>query len=71
MPVQLGYENNFTILDQTDAEDVVNLIRTQQKLDMKEKRFPRKETLYDLYSRSLNTDNVRKRFTGNGLSAVS
>jgi DNA helicase II / ATP-dependent DNA helicase PcrA len=52
---QLGYEHNFTILDQTDAEDVVNLIRTRQKLDTKEKRFPRKETLYDLYSRSLNT----------------
>ena len=52
---QLGYERNFTILDQTDAEDVVNLIRTRQKLDTKEKRFPRKETLYDLYSRSLNT----------------
>ena len=52
---QLGYESNFTILDQTDAEDVVNLIRTRQKLDTKEKRFPRKETLYDLYSRSLNT----------------
>ena len=52
---QLGYESNFTILDQTDAEDVINLIRTRQKLDMKEKRFPRKETIYDLYSRSLNT----------------
>jgi DNA helicase II / ATP-dependent DNA helicase PcrA len=52
---QLGYENNFTILDQTDAEDVVNLIRTRMKFDTKEKRFPRKETLYDLYSRSLNT----------------
>jgi DNA helicase-2/ATP-dependent DNA helicase PcrA len=51
----LGYENNFTILDQTDAEDVVNLIRTRMKFDTKEKRFPRKETLYDLYSRSLNT----------------
>ena len=52
---QLGYENNFTILDQTDAEDVVNLIRTQQKLDTKQRRFPRKETLYSLYSCSLNT----------------
>jgi DNA helicase-2/ATP-dependent DNA helicase PcrA len=51
----LGYESNFTILDQTDAEDVVNLIRTKMKFDTKEKRFPRKETLYDLYSRSLNT----------------
>jgi DNA helicase-2/ATP-dependent DNA helicase PcrA len=52
---QLGYENNFTILDQADAEDVINLIRTRMKFDTKEKRFPRKETLYDLYSRSLNT----------------
>ena len=40
----LGYESNFTILDQTDAEDVVNLIRTRQKLDTKERRFPRKDT---------------------------
>jgi DNA helicase-2/ATP-dependent DNA helicase PcrA len=52
---QLGYENNFTILDQTDAEDVVNLLRTKMKFDTREKRFPRKETLFDLYSRSLNT----------------
>ena len=52
---QIGYENNFTILDQTDAEDVVNLLRTKMKFDTREKRFPRKETLYDLYSRSLNT----------------
>jgi DNA helicase-2/ATP-dependent DNA helicase PcrA len=52
---QLGYENNFTILDQSDAEDVVNLLRTQHKLDTKERRFPRKETIYDLYSRALNT----------------
>jgi DNA helicase II / ATP-dependent DNA helicase PcrA len=52
---QIGYESNFTILDQADAEDVVNLIRTRMKFDTREKRFPRKETLYDLYSRSLNT----------------
>jgi DNA helicase II / ATP-dependent DNA helicase PcrA len=51
----IGFENNYTILDQTDAEDVVNLLRTRLKFDTKEKRFPRKETLYDLYSRSLNT----------------
>jgi DNA helicase-2/ATP-dependent DNA helicase PcrA len=51
----IGYEPNYTILDQTDAEDVVNLIRTRLKFDAKEKRFPRKEALYDVYSRSLNT----------------
>jgi DNA helicase-2/ATP-dependent DNA helicase PcrA len=52
---RLGYETNFTILDQGDAEDVVNLIRTRLKFDTKERRFPRKEALYDLYSRSVNT----------------
>jgi DNA helicase-2/ATP-dependent DNA helicase PcrA len=51
----VGYDRNFTILDQGDAEDVVNLIRTRLKLDTRERRFPRKETLYDLYSRSINT----------------
>ncbi len=51
----LQYETNFTILDQTDAEDVLNLIRTRLKFDTKERRFPRKEALYDLYSRGLNT----------------
>lgn len=51
----LGYDRNFTILDQRDAEDVINLIRTRLKLDTRERRFPRKETLYDLYSRSINT----------------
>jgi DNA helicase-2/ATP-dependent DNA helicase PcrA len=52
---KLGYEANFTILDQGDAEDVVNLIRTRLKFDSREKRFPRKEALYDLYSRAVNT----------------
>jgi DNA helicase-2/ATP-dependent DNA helicase PcrA len=51
----IGYETNFTILDQSDAEDVLNLIRTRMKYDTREMRFPRKEALYDLYSRSLNT----------------
>ncbi|MBM4168127.1 MAG: ATP-dependent helicase [Ignavibacteria bacterium] len=51
----IGFEPTYSILDQGDAEDVINLIRTRLKFDTKEKRFPRKETLYDLYSRSVNT----------------
>ncbi len=51
----LGFDRSFTILDQGDAEDVINLIRTRLKLDTRDRRFPRKETLYDLYSRSVNT----------------
>ncbi|HTY12111.1 MAG TPA: ATP-dependent helicase [Bacteroidota bacterium] len=52
---KLKYARNFTILDQGDAEDVINLIRTQLKFDSKARRFPRKSTLYDLCSRSVNT----------------
>lgn len=51
----LGYTASFTILDQADAEDVVNLLRTRLKLDTKERRFPRKQTLLDIFSRSVNT----------------
>jgi DNA helicase-2/ATP-dependent DNA helicase PcrA len=51
----LGYESNYTILDQTDAEDVMNLLRTRLKYDTREQRFPRKEALYDMYSRALDT----------------
>lgn len=51
----IGYEPNYTILDQGDAEDTINLIRTRMKLDAREYRFPRKETLYDIHSKSINT----------------
>lgn len=51
----IGFEPSFTILDQGDAEDVVNLLRTQLKYDAKERRFPRKQTLYDIFSKVVNT----------------
>lgn len=51
----IGYEANYTILDQGDAEDTINLIRTRLKFDAREYRFPKKETLYDIHSKSINT----------------
>jgi DNA helicase-2/ATP-dependent DNA helicase PcrA len=51
----IGFEPSFSILDQGDAEDVVNLLRTRMKLDTREKRFPRKQTLFDVFSKSVNT----------------
>ncbi|MGH9425267.1 MAG: UvrD-helicase domain-containing protein, partial [Terriglobia bacterium] len=42
-------------LDQGDAEDVVNLLRTQMKFDTKERRFPRKQTLFEIFSKAVNT----------------
>ena len=51
----IGFEPSFSILDQGDAEDVVNLLRTQMKFDTRERRFPRKQTLFDVFSRAVNT----------------
>ena len=51
----LGYGEQFTILDDSDAADVVNLLRTRLSPEKKSQRFPKKETLVDIYSKSENT----------------
>jgi DNA helicase-2/ATP-dependent DNA helicase PcrA len=50
----LGYANAFTILDRSDSEDVINLIRTRLGLDKKERRFPRKQTIVEIISLAAN-----------------
>lgn len=49
----LGLKNNFTIMDRADCEDVINHI-VGQLFPKKEKRFPKKSTLLDIYSKSIN-----------------
>ena len=51
----IGFQSSFSILDQSDAEDVVNLLRTRMKFDTRDQRFPRKQTLFDIFSRTVNT----------------
>ena len=50
----LEISNNFTILDQSDAEDAVNLVRTQLGYHKSEKRFPRKHAILEVISKSVN-----------------
>lgn len=52
----IGLEPSFTILDQTDSEDVINLLRNQSGTVTKEKRFPNKQTLFKIFSLSVNTE---------------
>ena len=51
----IGLEPGFTILDRGDSEDLVNLVRTQTGLTETGKRFPRKKTIADLFSKCTNT----------------
>src|SRR5512132_3947205 len=50
-----GVANDFTIMDQGDAEDLIQLSRAQLGYSESKKRFPRKETLHYVYSRHINT----------------
>lgn len=45
----------FTILDQSDAEDVMNLVRGRFDVAKLKKRFPQKGTLHAMYSAAVNT----------------
>ena len=44
----------FTIMDRPDSEDVIQLLRAEMGLNTKEKRFPRKQTVGEIYSMALN-----------------
>ena len=51
---RLKITSRFTILDESDAEDVINLIRTQLGFNKAEKRFPRKHAIKEILSRTVN-----------------
>jgi DNA helicase-2/ATP-dependent DNA helicase PcrA len=50
----LGLAPGFTVLDQADAADVMNLLREELGYAARERRFPRKETLAQIHSRVVN-----------------
>lgn len=51
----IGLEPGFTILDRGDSEDLVNLLRVQVGLGEAGRRFPRKRTIVEIFSKASNT----------------
>jgi DNA helicase II / ATP-dependent DNA helicase PcrA len=51
----IGFERNFTIADQSDAEDIIALLRSQKGLDSTKRRFPLKSVLHSIASSAINT----------------
>ncbi len=43
------------LLDQSDAEDVMSLVRSRFDVAKLKRRFPQKSTLHDIYSKAVNT----------------
>jgi DNA helicase-2/ATP-dependent DNA helicase PcrA len=63
----LGLTPDFTVLDQADGADVMNLLRDELGYSSRERRFPRKDTLAAIYSRTVNagerlTDVLRQQY---------
>jgi DNA helicase II / ATP-dependent DNA helicase PcrA len=45
---------SFTIMDRSDSQDAIQLLRSEMGLHHKDKRFPRKQTVAEIFSMALN-----------------
>jgi DNA helicase II / ATP-dependent DNA helicase PcrA len=52
---RIGLQPSFTILDRSDAADLMDLVRHDLEVSKKESRFPRKETCLAIYSLAINS----------------
>jgi DNA helicase-2/ATP-dependent DNA helicase PcrA len=52
-PEESGVQRNFTVLDGSDTEDLIDLLRRQMRLT-KDRRFPRKRTICAIFSMMVN-----------------
>ncbi|HTP49419.1 MAG TPA: ATP-dependent helicase [Anaeromyxobacteraceae bacterium] len=52
---QIGLPAGFTVQDRADSEDLLDLLRAELDLAGGERRFPRKATCLDVYSRCVNS----------------
>ena len=49
-----GLSPSFTIMDRSDSEDAIQLLRTEMGLNSKDRRFPRKQTVAEIFSMAVN-----------------
>ena len=50
----IGIESDFTVVDRSDAADIIDMLRHQLDYSATEQRFPKKRTCLDIYSRCVN-----------------
>ncbi|MEI6788652.1 MAG: ATP-dependent helicase [bacterium] len=51
---QSGLPSDFTVMDEGDSADLMNVVRHELNLGRNDKRFPRKSTCLGIYSRCVN-----------------
>src|SRR5687768_8864476 len=63
-PEFAGVQRNFTVLDQSDTEELIDLLRRQIKLT-RERHFPRKRTIAAIFSMMVNKVQTLKQVLNN------
>ena len=51
----LGLDPGFSVLDRGDSSDLMDVVRHELGLSKKSRRFPKKDTCFAIYSRTVNT----------------
>ena len=51
----VGFDRGFTIIDRSDAVDMIGILRTEGGYDQKGRRFPRADLILSLWSKHINT----------------
>ena len=62
---QIGLRPSFTILDRSDAADLMNLVRHDLNQSVKKSRFPKKDTCLAIYSFAVNSGNSIEKVLAN------
>ena len=66
----IGLKPSFTILDRSDAADLMNVVRHDLDQSKKESRFPQKDTCLSIYSLAVNSGAPLETYFGNPVSMV-
>lgn len=64
----IGYNSSFNIIDMSDSNDVINLIRNDLNVGSGKKRFPQKSTLGKIFSLSANKRESIENIIENGFN---
>jgi DNA helicase II / ATP-dependent DNA helicase PcrA len=67
----LGIPSHFTIIDSEDSADTIDLIKSELKIEKKEKAFPKKNRLQEIFSSARNRNMTIRTVIQNEFSGLS
>lgn len=67
----LGIPSNFSIIDSEDSADTIDLIKSELKIEKKEKAFPKKNRLQEIFSSARNRNMTIRTVIQNEFSGLS